>query len=461
LSRKKARRVNVKKNRAYKRYQEKKRQVSGKRIVGIDPAKEKHQVTVVDEGGLQKGSTFSIGVTFRGYNEELWNGLRKILGQFGPEDVVFAVETSCNLWKTLVVYLSKKGYTVLLVSPLVTYQSRPIMNNDYSKTDPKDALLIGENAQRGYYADYHEYSSEVNRLHSLCIAYDKLVKDRSRNKMRLRSLMEEIFPEYLECLNVDIDTSLYLLGKYYLPEHFAGMDIKREAEHVYRLSRGNHGLETLHQLKESAQRSIGVDKRGEEDSVRLILDVWIGEIRQLDRSIEAVSARMIEIARGSEYFEIIASVPGISDISAARFIGECYGLNLFTHYKQIEKLGGLNLRLCDSGQYKGTKRINKLGNKRLSKLQYQMTTQTARFVPEVRIKFIKRQKKRECYRKNIIAASSVLLRILMALIKDKRRYEYRDDKVKELAALELTYKPQKKKRKARRTGRKSAGKEAA
>ncbi|HWR57721.1 MAG TPA: transposase, partial [Thermodesulfovibrionales bacterium] len=406
------------------------------------------------------GGTFSIPVNFRGYNEELWKKLGKIVGSFGPEDVVFAVETSCNLWKTIVGYLSKKGYTVLLVSPLVTYQSRPMMNNDYSKTDPKDALLIADNAHKGHYSHYRVYSPEINELHSLCIAYDKLTKDRSRNTARLRALLEEIFPEYPECLNVGIDTSLYLLERYFLPEHFQALNIKEEAANIYRISRGNHGLETLQKLKEHAQRSIGVGKAGEEAGVRLVLDAWIAEIRQLGKSIDAISGRMIELAQRSEYFEILTSLMGISDISAARFIGECRDLSLFNHYKQIEKMAGLNLRLCDSGKYAGTRRINKLGNKRLSKLVFQMTTQTARFVPEVRIKFIKRQMKKQCYRKNIIAASPVLLKILMALIKGKRKYEYRQDKVMELARLELRYNPQKKNKKTGRKDKKGAGEKA-
>ncbi len=454
------RRKGMKKNRSYQQYQEKKRKISGKTVVGIDPAKEKHQVTVVDGEGLQVGGTFSIPVNFKGYNEELWNKLGKIVGSFGPEDVVFAVETSCNLWKSIVVYLSKKGYMVLLVSPLVTYQSRPMMNNDYSKTDPKDALLIADNAHKGHYSPYRVYSPEINELHSLCIAYDKLTKDRSRNTARLRALMEEIFPEYPECLNVGIDTSLYLLERYFLPEHFQSLNIKEEAANIYRISRGNHGLETLQKLKEHAGQSIGVEKAGEEEGVRLVLDAWIAEIRQLGKSIDAISGRMIELAQKNEYFEILTSLMGISDISAARFIGECRDLSLFKHYKQIEKMAGLNLRLCDSGQGIGTRRINKLGNKRLSKLAYQMTTQTARFIPEVRIKFIKRQMKKQCYRKNIIAASPVLLKILMALIKGKRKYEYRQDKVMELARLELKYNPEKKNKKIRRKDKKGAGEKA-
>jgi len=148
---------------------------------------------------------------------------------------------------------------------------------------------------------------------------------------------------------------------------------------------------------------------------------------------------MIELAKKTEHFEILTSVKGISDLSAARFIAECRDPNLYEHYKQIEKHAGANLRLMDSGKDEGARRISGIGNKRLLKLIYLMTTQAARFIPEVRIKFIKRQLKKKCYRKNIIASSSQRLKLLMALIKEKRPYTFRKEAVQELANLEVKY----------------------
>jgi len=453
-----------KKTVSYKRHQERKRWITGKKVIGIDPAKEKHQVTVLDERGIQMGESFSINVTHKGFNEDLWKKLGKILGEFRKEEVVFAIESSCDLWRVFAGYLHRRGYTVLLVSPLITSKTRATINNDFSKTDPKDAFLVAENAQGGKYNEYKRYCPEINKLHSLCIAHDKLTKDRNRIILRLRSLMEEIFPEYLKCMHVEIQTSLYLLGKYFLPEHFLKLDVKEEQMNIRRISNGNHNAGTLMKLKEYAQNSIGADKRGEEDSVRIILDAWISQLRLIHENMKSIGNRMIELAKETEFFEIIVSVPGISDISAARLIGECRDLRLFTHYKQIEKMAGSNIRLCDSGKYAGTRRINGMGNKRLLKLIYIMTTQTARFMPEVRIKFIKRQMRNKSYRKNIFAASSILLRLLMELIKEKRTYEFRDDKVMELARLELKYDPEGmkgKKRKMKRKNKKNAAQEAA
>lgn len=253
--------------------------------------------------------------------------------------------------------------------------------------------------------------------------------------------MEEIFPEYLKCVHVDIETSQYLLQNYLLPEHFQVMDIEEEEWKIRKISNGNHKAETLQKIKGYAQQSIGISRTEEEDGVRLILEAWISELRVINQHMKAIGSRMIEIAGRNEYCEILTSVMGISKLSAARLIGECRDLKLFRHHKQIEKMAGCNLKLKDSRSYNGMRIINRLGNRRLSKLIYIMTTQTARYIPEVRIKFLKRQMKYKSYRKNIVASSSNLLKLLMALIRDRRTYEFREEKMKEMARIELQFSP--------------------
>jgi transposase len=396
---------------------------------------------------MQVGTSFSFQTSYEGYNEALWKKLSERLVCYSVEDLVFAVETACDLWKTIVDYLSGKGYTVLLVNPLTTYHSRPLMNNDYSKTDPKDSLLVATNAHSGNYIKYIKFSPAINRLHRLSITYDKLIKDKQRVILRMRAFMDEVFPEYLKCVNVEIESSLYLLERYFLPEHFQGLDIDEHEWPIRRISNGNHKADMLKKVKEQAHKSVGSNVKGEQESLRLILDVWISEMRQMNESIKALKKAMVELAEQTEYFEILKSVPGISDLTAARFIAECRDLDLFSHYRQIEKMAGSNLKVADSGKFTGIRRISGIGNKRLLKLIYLMTTQTARFTPEVRIKFIRRQLKKGSYRKNIMASSSVLLKLLMSLIKNKRKYEKREESLKELERLELKYDPEKKNKK--------------
>ena len=79
-----------------------------------------------------------------------------------------------------------------------------------------------------------------------------------------------------------------------------------------------------------------------------------------------------------------------------------------------------------------------------------MTQQTAKAVPQVRLRYLKRQLKRKCYRKNIIAASSQLLRLIQALVKENRPYQHRTDWDDQLHLLEVAYAGKKASRKTRK-----------
>jgi transposase len=152
------------------------------------------------------------------------------------------------------------------------------------------------------------------------------------------------------------------------------------------------------------------------------------------------------MAKEKPYFHILTSIKGISDISASLFIAEVRDLYNFQHYKQIEAFAGLGLKNCDSGQYRGYRHISRIGNNRLRSIIYRMTTETKNHIPEIRIRFLNRKMIRNRYRKNIIACSSNLLKLIMALVQEHRPYEFREEKVKELQELELKIEHQQEKK---------------
>lgn len=55
------------------------------------------------------------------------------------------------------------------------------------------------------------------------------------------------------------------------------------------------------------------------------------------------------------------------------------------------------------------------------------------------------------YRKNVIASSSNLLKLIVALVKEEHKYQYKEDKQKELKELEIKYKEFKKKKKYKKS----------
>jgi transposase len=427
------------------RYQQKRQAVLGKSILGIDPGKAKHHGAILDASGAQQGTSFGFSVSREGFDHTLWKQIQKRLDAYRPEDLVIAVETSCNLWKTIAHYCHEKGYTVALVKPLTTYHSRSLMKHDFSRTDPKDAFLIADNTQKGHYDVFQVFNPHLEAMHQLSITYDKLWKDRVKAKLRLRSFMETYFPEYLSAFAIDTKTSLYLLGKYFLPRHFLELDIEEEAPVLLRSSMRHHGRETLVDLRAWAKTSIGVPAcQVKEDALRIVLDGWVEDLQGVEDQIKRVEKALIGLAKQDPCFDILTSIPNISQNLAAQFIAETLGPDRFDHFKQIEKLAGLNLRLSQSGKYAGRRRVAKIGNTRLRRILYQMTQLTAKTVPQVRCKFLRRQLKRKCYRKSIIASTPQLLRLIVSLIQEGRCYQHKTDWNRELRKLEKAYDKQEK-----------------
>jgi transposase len=427
-------------NTKFKALQIKRQYITGKYVVGIDPGKARQQASIFDNHGILLGTSFSFANSLHGYHSFL-KKVKQQTSDVNAENLVFAIETSCNLWITLTHFLRAQGYEVLLVSPLSTKQSRPMIGHDFSRTDPKDALLVASNAQRGYFDFYREYSDEVKAMHSLSISYTKLRHNLVQQRNRIHSLLDRCFPEFLKKFSLDTKTAAYLLEKYFLPGHFLSMDIETESEVIRKLSWGNRGRTDLEALQRYATASIGTTlAENEELAERMTLDSWLAMTALIEKQMDAIMKRLIELAQQTPYFKILISLKGISDKQAALFIAETRDLAGFKHYKQIEKYAGYNLRQSQSSAYVGPRHMSHIGNRRLSCILYKMSEETIKYVPEVRVKFLQRQLSKRSYRKNVVAASSNLLKLIMALVKDNRAYQARDNEsVERLIFLEKKY----------------------
>lgn len=432
--------------------EEKRHFVHNKIIIGIDPAKQNHQAMVINELGIPYCKSFSFNNSFIGFNEDLWIKLGKILKEIDPQKVIFAVEISINLWQKLCHFLHKKGFTVLMVSPLYTKHERPKMDNTYSKSDPKDALAVANCARQGYFNFYKEYSNSSDAMHRLSITYDKLKKHMAQTKQRIRSQVELIFPELQSAVDIDTDTARELLRRYLAPSEFLKMNLYSETIIIEKVSQRQHGLKTLKRIQDAAVNSIGISLSDDLlFSEKLTMITWLNQYQLLKEQMKLVLDKLIDIAEESPLFSILISLKGISGITASRFIAELRDPLLFTNYKQIESFAGINLKLSQSGKFSGYRRITHIGNHRLRAIIYTMAEETKNHIPEIRIRYLKRQMKQDRYKKNVVASASNMLKLITSMFKDKHTYLYREDSLEELKLLEVKYLEFKNKKKMKKS----------
>lgn len=395
--------------------QNRRSQIAGKTIIGIDPSKGKHQAAVIDANGLPVGKPFSFKDSHSGYHQRLARQIEPL------ENFIFAVETSCNLWQRLAHHLHGQGHSVLQVSPMATHHARPSMSGAFSRTDVKDAFLIAMIAWQGNYVPFRTYSDEVTARHELSLTYDKIRKSLQQQTARLRALIERTFPELLTLLRLDSLTARHLLRHYLLPQEYLQLNLTAESKMLRQISRNQHGRGLLEQIQKLAGASIALQRPTPVAAAeRLAANGWLDQIDLLEKHAKQVSEVLIASAWQTPYMAPLVTLKGISDLLAALFIAEIREPDAFTHYKQIEKLAGYDLYVNESGRYRGRRRITHLGNPRLRWILYRMVSETSRYVPEVRLKYLRRRTGNR--QKNLIACIPKMLELMMVLLRERRPY---------------------------------------
>ena len=412
-------------------------------VIGIDPGDTEHKAVLVSPDSFPLCKPFSIKVNAEGFETFSKRLVQmRLEHKINQEDLILAIESSCNLWQTFEFYFKEKGYKIVKVSPMTTYLSRGLKNSNLSKSDNKDCLLVAESVLNGKFTECYEIGKIYERLITLNIALNKLQDTCTQAKLRVRGILHKIFPEFLNILDLDTATAGFLLKKYIFPVDYLKIkdsEITELGEVLKKLSQSQHNSETIHKLKNAAKKSIGIRKEYTEEAERILFKSFFDVYENLSRKVLTVGEKIIQTAYECREFHILVSVKGISEISAAQITAEVGGFLRYSHYKQIEKHAGLNLRINQSSKTANARHINKIGNKRLSKVLYQAARHVTNYVPEIRIKYVNRKQKHKAYKKNIIACISPLLRLLFSLVKNDKPYQLDENAYKELCALETKY----------------------
>ena len=121
---------------------------------------------------------------------------------------------------------------------------------------------------------------------------------------------------------------------------------------------------------------------------------------------------------------LACSLKGVSEVLASLFIAEVRCVEDFKHPGAIAKLAGMNLKVSDSGTYRGRRRLSHLGNPRLRWVIFSMASQAATHVPEVRAKYLRRCLKHPNRTKNVVACVPTLLSLITTMVREQRPYYY-------------------------------------
>ena len=334
--------------------------------VGIDIGKGKHAVAVIDEVGrpLCRSAFYDNNRSGAG---KLLAALRGVAPP--SDDTRIGMEATGGYWFALHDFLVKAGYRVDVINPIVTSAS---ISGDVRgrKTDKGDALAIARVVLRGETRPRQSSDRDSRRLMALTRQRSFMVGQRSGMKRHIQSLLDVAFPEFHTLLDDPVATfALELLRAYPSARALSRARRPAVARIVRQHTRGRDADEEARRLVEAAKGSLAAESEVHDT---------LGEcIRSSVECILDMTARIERIERAIQEFEmprlgaIISTIKGAGKLLPKVIAAEFGDLSRFGKdprtgresgmYKRLLAYAGAEVRVRESGKWKGQPHMSKRG----------------------------------------------------------------------------------------------------
>ncbi|MCL6597105.1 MAG: IS110 family transposase [Firmicutes bacterium] len=349
-------------------------EVSGKVVVvGVDVASSWHYVQPIEgASGRSLEKAFRIGNDWSGFDllDRKLEALAKAR-RAGRGDVIVGIEPTGVYGQPLAYFLEQMGYHVVYVNPFAVKQTKELMDNTPTKSDPKDALVIADLVRNGRYLGIHLPKGVYADLRSLSDSHRERRKDRNRFVNRMRTALARYFPEFTKVMRtVDSDCSLWVLSHAPTPADVLAMDeeeLARAMGSMYRRPRIER--QRARRLREAARTSIGIPAC---DEARAYLMDLADQLSVASRRLKDCEKRMAQVLdKAGPTAKLILSIPGVGPVVAVHLLGRLGDLRQYEHPRQVVKMAGMNLTHNSSGHRDGKRHLSKRGSALLRTTVYQ------------------------------------------------------------------------------------------
>lgn len=309
-------------------------------FVGIDISKYKHDCFITNEAGEVIIDTFSFDNNGTGFKQFF-----DVLSTLGdPKQIKVGFESTGHYMNNLMKHLSVKGYSYMVLNPIIVARFRSSTTLRRIKTDTIDARLIALYLSTVDFKSYHLQVYHFPELKSLTRMRERLVKQRSLYLVMLTNSLDLVFPEFKEFFdgNLKSKTALAILHKYTIPNRIANMNAI-SYDNLRKLSKGKFSFAKFTKLKELASSTIGCSSETDELLITSTLNLY----DKIDEEINVIESRIETIM--NQLDSPAVSIPGLGIISAASIIAEFGDLSKFSNADKMVAFAGLDCGRNQSG----------------------------------------------------------------------------------------------------------------
>lgn len=385
-------------------------------IVGIDIGKNHHEASIVSPEGKQIGRSLRFATTHKGADSLM----SFIFKNIGNSPCVFGMEATGHYWYPIYSFLKAKGYTIYVINPIQSDSLRKMYIRQ-TKNDSIDSFLIAEVIRFGQFGTTSMADENILAMRQLCRYRDSVISSRTDIKLRIGTIMEQIFPEYeKQFSSLWVSTSMGILEKYLTPENIENAPIDELFEIIKDKSHNRLTKAKAISIKEAAADTFGI--KIAQDAFSFQLKQLIDRMNFLDKQIEALD---IEIMKYYEQFGCyLHTIPGIGIIGAATILAEIGDISRFKNFSALVAFAGIDPTVRQSGEFNSThNHMSKRGSPYLRHAIFLAAT-TCSFHNSPLNAYYK--KKRDQGKHHLTATGAVarkLTTVIYAVLRDSKPYE--------------------------------------
>ena len=356
-------------------------------------------------------------------------------GKLGAKPI-FIMEATAHYHRILYKQLVDNGYTVIVINPI---QSGSIRNIDIRniKNDKVDAYRLAYLYRLGKLKASNIPEGVLSQLRSLSRFHMTLTDDIADHIIRLRACVEQSFPGFEEVFSkLKGKTPLAVLEKYPTPNAILLADEKELAELLSSASRKGvcYAKPRVKNLKSAAETALKIGLDRPEDEI--LIPALIAIIHQLQESLNKADAEIAELIKNNDHLkeqtDLLKSIPGVGDHSAAALLAEIGDISLFSNAKQLTAYFGLDPAQRQSGKFNGTRtKLSKRGSSYLRRVISMVAVKNAfkqkngTYVNPVLAEYYKNKCEYKEKKTALCAVMRKLVHIIFAVLRDQKPFELR------------------------------------
>ena len=385
-------------------------------IVGIDIGKNHHEASIVSPEGKQIGHSLRFATTHKGADSLM----SFIFNNIGNSSCIFGMEATGHYWYPIYSFLKARGYTIYVINPIQSDSLRKMYIRQ-TKNDSIDSFLIAEVIRFGQFTTTSMADENILAIRQLCRYRDSVISSRTEIKLRISTIMEQIFPEYeKQFSSLWVSTSMGILEKYLTPENIENAPIDELFEIIKDKSHNKLTMKKAISIREAAADTFGI--KIAQDAFSFQLKQLIDRMNFLDKQIEALDCQILEYYEKFDCY--LHTIPGIGMIAAATILAEIGDINRFKSSSALVAFAGVDPTVRQSGEFSSThNHMSKRGSPYLRHAIFLAAT-TCSFHNSPLNAYYK--KKRDQGKHHLTATGAVarkLTTIIYAVLRDSKPYE--------------------------------------